>query len=613
MANTGAHPGVRSLLARFENNNTSNSNPNNTSPPSRGRSPVGSEHSDSRPLSKVRASFVAVNGATQSSPVAGLRSASSHSDSPIAPPSRVRSFNSDDLNAPLKSPLSSSPTSNGLGYEQPANEIKLGETVEPAFPQATPLVKVAESQAKEATLSHNPEPEPTRTAPTAPSSKKTKAVTKRPSTIQVDKITSANKPATKTTSSTALKSPAHPRTPTSPAKPNNARASRAARSPKPTTTRASSKPPTTKPSRTTLNTETKTVSRPVRSSMPAREVSKSTASSAARTGKPEPKPPTKPARLPASATTPTLSSVSKGGATSATASNLSRKPSTLKNATSGTHRTTTPTASSVRKQTSQPSLQRQPAHERPHSRVSNISSKAVDEGFLARMMRPTASSANKAHEKVDVKSPPRPSRTTRAPVRPVAHKTEVPKSRPVKERSTSKEPPEKAQSVPAEEEPHEKVVDFKEDAPQANTTESHAEAADKPVQPVVDSTIETTVKEVPAEKQSEDVPVVPSMESSVEAPVEPFARSKESVQATETPTVQTADTTSSSEEPLAPLVEKPEDQTAEPSDLSNTEETKEQTGVETPAAIAEEKSAETVTETDSKDDIDVDLENWSLN
>ncbi|OJJ46910.1 hypothetical protein ASPZODRAFT_1849428 [Penicilliopsis zonata CBS 506.65] len=62
MTDTGAHPGVRSLLARFENNSQNNT----PSPPSRGRSPVDSDNPDSRPLSKVRASFVAVERITSS-------------------------------------------------------------------------------------------------------------------------------------------------------------------------------------------------------------------------------------------------------------------------------------------------------------------------------------------------------------------------------------------------------------------------------------------------------------------------------------------------------------------------------------------------------------------
>ncbi|PIG84288.1 mucin-7 precursor [Aspergillus arachidicola] len=605
MPDTGAHPGVRSLLARFENNNSSNQN--TTSPPSRGRSPVGSEHSGSRPLSKVRASFIAVDGATQSGAVAGLRSASSRSDSPAAPPSRVRSFNSDDLNAPLKSPLSS-PISNGLDNEQTLSETRSGGMVETVITQVTSPEKGAKLQAKEA-ASPRKGSDSTSTVSAAPSPKKTQTVTKRPSTIQVDKVI-PNQSASKSTSTT-LKSAAHPRTPTSPAKPDHVKASKSARSPRPPATRDLAKGPATKPSRSFLNTTAKTATRPVRSSMPAREATKSTATSAARTNKPEPRPPTKSARLPASATTTTLSSAARGGATGTTTGSLSRKPSSLKNATSGTHRTTT--ASSVRKQTSQPSLQRQPAHERPHSRVSNTSSKVVDEGFLARMMRPTASSASKAHEKVEVKSPPRSSRVTRAPVRPVASKTEVHKSRPTKEKSVARKPQENSQPVSTEkEEPRAKAVDPKEDHAHVNVTEPHAMVADEPVQAVVDSSVDTVEKECVTEKQLEDLPVESSM-ASENAPVESSVELEQPIQAAEVPEAQTL-AAPSIQEPTISADEAVYSQSVEPSELSNTEETKEQTGVEPPAATAEEKPAENVAETEAKaDDIDVDVGKLSLN
>lgn len=52
-------------------------------------------------------------------------------------------------------------------------------------------------------------------------------------------------------------------------------------------------------------------------------------------------------------------------------------------------------------------MQNQNGQERPKSRMSIAGGKAPDEGFLARMMRPTASSASKTHERVEVKTPPR--------------------------------------------------------------------------------------------------------------------------------------------------------------------------------------------------------------
>ncbi|KAE8150513.1 hypothetical protein BDV25DRAFT_110328 [Aspergillus avenaceus] len=522
MADTGAHPGVRSLLARFENNQN-----NAPSPPSRGRSPVGSESSAaSRQLSKVRASFVAVDGATQSGAVAGLRSTSSRSDSPAGPPSRVRSFNSDDQNAPLKSPLAS-PIGNGIGahqaFERISNESKPAPMVETPIAQVAPPDKGAEPLPKETTPSHTKEDEP---APKASATlSPTKPATKRPSAIHVDKT---NKPVPKSTSSPGLKSPAHPRTPTSPVKPDTSKATRPARSPRPPASKEAMKPPASKPTRAPPTTTARPAARPTRSSMPARDLSKPTTSTAARTSKPEPKPTTRPARTPASTAASTTASTARGTAgTTTRGSSVTRKPSTLK---TSTRRAVTPTASSVRKQTSAPSLQRQPAHERPQSRVSNTSSKAVDEGFLARMMRPTASSASKAHEKVDVKSPPRSTRTARPPTRPTSSKSDTHKTRPTMEKTVVEKPQEKPQAAPADK-----------NEVQEKTEPEAAEITAIPEQ-------ETAV-----EPQAADVPQ-PATETSVEAPSE-TPDAEEPVQVEESPVGQTVDASASAEESITPAAE----------------------------------------------------------
>jgi hypothetical protein len=53
------------------------------------------------------------------------------------------------------------------------------------------------------------------------------------------------------------------------------------------------------------------------------------------------------------------------------------------------------------------------AYDSPKSRASTAS-RTPDDSFLARMMRPTASTASKAHEKVQVSSPPRVNRNVAA-------------------------------------------------------------------------------------------------------------------------------------------------------------------------------------------------------
>lgn len=117
--------------------------------------------------------------------------------------------------------------------------------------------------------------------------------------------------------------------------------------------------------------------------------------------KTRPKSPTRPIRLPAAATATTASSAAKVGeappSRSPSRSSVSntRKPAVLgrdraapsANARKSTTRTSLPAASDE--------------SQKPKARVSNASAKAPEGSFLARMMRPTQSSASKTHEKVE--------------------------------------------------------------------------------------------------------------------------------------------------------------------------------------------------------------------
>ena len=228
-------------------------------------------------------------------------------------------------------------------------------------------------------------------------------------------------------------------------------------------------------------------------------------------------------------------------------------------------------------------------------------------------MRPTASSASKAHEKVEVKSPPRSSRVARAPARPVASKTEAHKSRPTKERSVTRKPQEKSQPVSnGKEEPQPKAVDPKEDTAHVDVTEPHAKVTDEPVQAVIESSVHAAEKERATEKQLEDLPVEPSL-ASTNAPVDPSVELEHPIQAAEVPEEQTL-ATPSTQEPTISADEAVDSQSVEPSELSRIEETTEQTSVESPAAATEAKPAENVTETEVKaDDVDVDVGKLSLN
>ncbi|KAF2200723.1 hypothetical protein GQ43DRAFT_357039, partial [Delitschia confertaspora ATCC 74209] len=110
--------------------------------------------------------------------------------------------------------------------------------------------------------------------------------------------------------------------------------------------------------------------------------------------KPKPKSPTRPVRLPSHLLAPTAASVAKHS--DETAQPVTRKPSTV------SRPPPTKTAPPPRKAASRASVAPQPA-KRPDSRASTRGT--PDDSFLARMMRPTAASASKTHEKVS--SPPR--------------------------------------------------------------------------------------------------------------------------------------------------------------------------------------------------------------
>ena len=132
------------------------------------------------------------------------------------------------------------------------------------------------------------------------------------------------------------------------------------------------------------------------------------------TAKPRPKSPTRPLRLPAGATAPTASSAAKLGEippsrspSRASATNTG-KPSALNGERSSavSRDSASGTVSTVRK-SFRPSLpSASNINQKPKARASTSSNKASDGSFLARMMRPTQSSASKAHEKVEHGSPP---------------------------------------------------------------------------------------------------------------------------------------------------------------------------------------------------------------
>ena len=511
MSDNRSSSGVRNLRAMFE------ATTDTTSPPSRGRSPPGSD--TSRPRSKVRTSFIAVELSGQQGPQLGLRKASSNGDNLFG-----IDGTHDSKPTPIKSPAKISPVrmaepfkSNGDGIVEtahsPVNGKKDSATIEPKGPNGiSPTESITQtheasntnpdkpiSSAEDETASLKPadpkdanavsggsalspatenlgqllkgspfQPEsqesPTASVPAtssaseqsasplkakaqatptkqngkpreassakATSTAKGKATGSRPSTISTSKdattASTTSKPTSAGKTATTPKTPHTPKTPNTPdRKPSSTTQSprQPTRSPRqPVSSKSplkelSKESTKEKPSRSSLVNKSATAAAP----KPRQTSASVSANANKRTttisplSKPRPRSPTRPVRLPSSATAPTAASAAKvaGGQPSRSpsrasiSSNLGRKPSTLNKDRTVAGTRGLPLGASSRK-TSRPSLPAPSnASDKPKSRTSTGAPKAADEGFLARMMRPTASSASKTHEKVEVKTPPK--------------------------------------------------------------------------------------------------------------------------------------------------------------------------------------------------------------
>jgi hypothetical protein len=437
--------GFNNLRAIFENRASED---RSASPPSRGRSPSHSAASiHSRAASKVRTSFIAVErpGDTGEGQHWGLRKASD-----IANMADVKheTERGSLVNGALKvdgSPpqlngvhndLGSQPQQNGSGQvsqgglgsilkgsafevSPPASRSNLLGSA-PREPPSSPTAskknlstskmngkvtpgaqpKPIGSRIKDVVASGQNKPPP----PVKLNTTKDAKPIKPPPTRQMPPAKPSAKP------------PTSPRTPRAPVSPKMEKPMIRGSPAKPTAVAESAKHDTSpgkaeklptlpkEPRRASQNTQSPPVARNVPSSNRPNGVKKD-----AKPKSPEAKP--RPTRVPASAAAPTTASAAKSGTTTT----LARKPTITKRE----HPPAKPPTSTVpaAKKASRTSLPPQTnGTDRTKPRTS-VGRKAPDEGFLARMMRPTASSAQKAHEKVAPSSPPQSKRA--APVQAV--------------------------------------------------------------------------------------------------------------------------------------------------------------------------------------------------
>lgn len=516
-ANSG-NGGVRNLRAMFENKSGDHS----TSPPSRGRSPNPSELSNnSRPVSKVRASFVAVErpGENGSAPILGLRRASEvsslsgiHENTAMEgghldkkPPARAESgARSETIKVPKKAPSSNGTNDGGLGKILKGSAFESNTPSKP--PKASPQVekrdgglsspralhKFPKSPAKDKDASKagemvkkmkpadgsKPGPAPTTRLQTTKTAQPVKPLPTRIATKHDPKSPTLSKPS--------------PKTPTSPAVANikggpakikgvmdSAKQAQQARAERQTSLLSDK---SVEKAKVKPKVETKVAPKSTDKPLATQRapLSPQSTRSAISSG---PKSPLRPVKLPAAATATTASAAAKDSHHPSRLETDTRKSVTRRTSTLSVRpprASTSSVASTLNKKTSRASLANgHDKHDRPISRVSTSTAK-TDEGFLARMMRPTTSSAQKTHDKIQVNSPPRPRTST-------SHRP--------REESAAKKPPPKMQQL-------------KSQAPVTLSTQSDAKNAD-PVEVVEDEILETSQPEVMGQANESVTAILP--------------------------------------------------------------------------------------------------------
>jgi hypothetical protein len=351
----------------------------------------------------------------------------------------------------------------------------------------------------------------------------------KPAPISTSKTSTSTKPFSK-----SAKSPATPKTPTTPGKSTKSSSARPAAPSQSKDQTKTSEPKPAKPMAPISNTKP---ARPSTASSAGTTASKKLPhqSPASTFNKPRPRSPTRPAKLPASMTAPTASSLSKINGP-APPPRQSLAPSNGTNAQKTIARSQS--RSSIATNSDRPSLAPKElrrtkstigkvvtAHDRPALGRPPVPSlqkqparqslpKQTDEGFLARMMRPTTASAQKTHDKTV--TPPRSKPTTRPVTRdgsiakPFDGSPVSKKHPPVPQIPKIEEP--KFTTPDAEVTPTAKVVSAV--APKDKVTPSAMENLPTAVKPAAKSVTASTESEV---SHSQESPISPDSANNVSA------------------------------------------------------------------------------------------------
>ncbi|OCL00901.1 uncharacterized protein K441DRAFT_599902 [Cenococcum geophilum 1.58] len=357
-------------------------------------------------------------------------------DTPATPVKEVEKPASPSKDAPSENPdkpVSSAEDKDvSLRPLDPKDEAAVSSGEAPPLPAEAPLSLAKKAPAEASAEASKSTAEKTKASVTASQPKAkvngttshttTSKTAAKSSSHKLPAISTAKENITKPSSSKSAaipKSPALPKTPRTPtalsvtsptkspvSKLSLVQAKDQSKAPAAKATRSSLRPSTASVA-TNATTKPKAPSKPATPAATkeaAKETTKDTAKDATNTspfGKPRPKSPTRPVRLPPHLIAPTASYAAKheDGTVPQT---LTRRPSTIARERPATLKPAAPARKPAGRLSLGPLSLGPQLPKRPDSRQSI---KGPDEGFLARMMRPTASSASKTHDKVN--SPPR--------------------------------------------------------------------------------------------------------------------------------------------------------------------------------------------------------------
>ncbi|KAK3395718.1 hypothetical protein B0T20DRAFT_44102 [Sordaria brevicollis] len=519
---------VKNLRAMFEQKGE-------MSPPDRGRSPAISPSESPRPLNKIKTSFIAVEkggrlglqrGDSNDSEIPTQRTSGALGD---ITSSLVQSEKTDAVGRNMeKAPAPANPEANQLQVESP----KAISKDQSPFRSPEPRVENAESLASapaepkrlaidgttgtSATGSGSKSPEKTKASNGAGAGKNKETGPSKLTARTVPKTTASKSNLPPLSTAAANKTAAKPaKSPITAQTPKT-------RSPTTASSQTPAKGATPKPA-------AKTTKSSLGSSLNKKPASLAPSPVITGSSKPKAKSPTRPVALPERLTTHTAASGSKLGNARAQSQTRERGPTPASRSSSRVRVPASATSASkaatsnLKRQNStnarpRPSLGlpvKQTAKDHPPTKKE----KEVDEGFLARMMRPTAASASKTAEKV-VTSPPRKSSATPGPagkrslskprVKKPATKSAAPSAATTPKQSRASSAAAKVEPVAAAEEVVEVAKTADEEVPLPTVTETPQEVA-QPVKEATEVTQEVSVP--PSEAEAAAAPETPTSEA----------------------------------------------------------------------------------------------------